>query len=93
LTFQVSVGDYVVAARQRQRGNSTANPLSQAMGGQTYFALSSYRRGEFVAVDRRTGTCYFGSPSPGLAACMAGFERGEPIVVCHSFELAFSTAN
>ena len=91
LSIQVSVDDYADATHARRRGNPTANPLSQAMASQTYFALTSYKRGAFRVVDRRTGASYFGSASTDLAACIADFEQGEPIGACRSFELALSS--
>jgi hypothetical protein len=93
LSRQVSLADYVDAARQRWHGDSGANPLTQAICEHTYFALTSYRRGELRVIDRRNGTRYFGSASPDLAACMSSFERGEPIGACRSFELALSSDN
>jgi hypothetical protein len=91
LSIRVSLDDYADATHARRRGNPAANPLSQAMGSQTYFALTSYKRGAFRVIDRRTGNRYFGLASTDLAACMADFEQGEPIGACRSFELALSS--
>jgi len=91
LSIRVGMDDYADATDERRRGNSSANPLSQAMGSQTYFALTSYKRGEFRVVDRRTGARYFGSASTDLAVCIANFEQGKPVGAGGAFELALSS--
>ena len=91
LSIRVGLDDYVDAAYARRRGNLTANPLSQAMGSQTYFALTSYKRGAFRVVDRRSavviaevGVADLGRGEHGHRGNYGAMAAGELAIVPHA---------
>jgi len=93
LLIRVTAEQYANAARQRQNGNPSANPLVVSLFEQGGYLLSSYDAGLITLRHFATGRQYTGSMPVILADYLAGFHDGRRVLEDHEFDLVLMSTN